>query len=93
MTNFKPQITLVEELKSSSVDPLDPTKLLHEGKSLSSEIKDRLKDFLCRDLDIFTWRHEDMVGIDPKVDYHHLKIDPTVAPHRLKNKSSQSGKV
>lgn len=31
--------------------------------------------FLCDNLDIFVWKHEDMVGIDPKVSYHHLKID------------------
>jgi len=28
-----------------------------------------------------------MVGIDPKVNCHYLKIDPKVAPHRQKRKA------
>ncbi|XP_022880877.1 uncharacterized protein LOC111398174 [Olea europaea var. sylvestris] len=83
----KPQTSPVEELESFSVDPRDPSKLLKVGKGLSSTVKEKLKDFLSRNLDIFAWRHEDMVGIDPKVSCHHLKIDPKVASHRQKKRA------
>lgn len=39
---------------------------------------------MYNNLDVFTWKHEDMVGIDPRVSWHHLKIDPTPNPHRQK---------
>lgn len=64
------------------VDPLDLAKVLQVEKGLSPEVKEKLKDFLRRNLDVFAWKHEDMVGIDSKVSCHHLKIDFNVAPHR-----------
>lgn len=42
----------------------------------------KLKDFLYRNLHAFAWRYEDMVGIDPNISYHYLKIDPTIVPYR-----------
>lgn len=46
----------MDELKSFPIDPLDPIKLLQVGKVLSPEIKEKLKDFLRRKLNVFTWR-------------------------------------
>ncbi|XP_022889170.1 uncharacterized protein LOC111404618 [Olea europaea var. sylvestris] len=65
----------------------DPTKILKVGKGLSTKIKEKLKDFLSRNLDILAWRHDDMVDINPKVSYHHLKIDPKAALHRQKRRA------
>ncbi|XP_022883683.1 uncharacterized protein LOC111400502 [Olea europaea var. sylvestris] len=62
----EPQATPIEELENFPVNPRDPAKVLKVGIGLSNDMKERLKDFLCKNLDIFAWRHEDMVGIDPK---------------------------
>ena len=42
--------------------------------------KIQLIDFLKANLDVFTWNHEDMVGIDPNV---MVGIDPNVMLHRF----------
>ena len=33
-----------------------------------------------KNLDIFAWTHEDMLGIDSKVIEHWLNVDPTKKP-------------
>lgn len=38
-------------------------------------------------MDIFAWKHEDMIGINPKVSCHHLKIDPKAMPYQQKMRS------
>lgn len=84
---YEPQETLIEEIESFSINPRNPAKVLKVGVGLSNDIKEKLKDFLHKNLDVFVWRHEDTVGIDPKVSCHHLKIDPKVAPHRQKRRA------
>ncbi|XP_022856148.1 uncharacterized protein LOC111377303 [Olea europaea var. sylvestris] len=75
------------------IDEIDPLIIEHEpqaspvSKGLSNTSKEKLKDFLSRNLDIFAWRHEGLVGIDPKVSCHHLKIDPKIASHRQKGRA------
>ncbi|XP_022894074.1 uncharacterized protein LOC111408560 [Olea europaea var. sylvestris] len=83
----EPQASPVKELESFSVDPRDPSKVLKVGKCLANILKEKIKDFLSKNLDVFAWKYEDMVGIDPKVSCHHLKIDPKVAPHRQKRRA------
>lgn len=56
-------------------------------KGLLPEAKEKVKDFLRRNLDVFVWRHEDMMGIDPKVSCHYLKIDHMAILHRQKKKT------
>lgn len=60
------------------------SKSLHAGKNLPAKAKEKLKCFLLDNLDIFVWKHEDMVGNDSKVSCHYLKIDPKAPPHRQK---------
>ncbi|XP_022858151.1 uncharacterized protein LOC111379057 [Olea europaea var. sylvestris] len=83
----EPQASPVEERKNFMVDPRDPSKMLRVGKGLSNILKEKIKDFLSKNLDVFAWKHENMVGIDPKVSCHHLKVDPKVAPHRQKRRA------
>ena len=33
--------------------------------------------FFRENLDVFAWRHEDMLGIDSGVIKHRLNVDPT----------------
>lgn len=46
------QTTLVEELESLTVDSKDPSKSLQVYKNSLAIVKERLKNFLCRNLDI-----------------------------------------
>lgn len=74
------QATPIEELEVFPIDPQNPTKTLLVGKELNAEDKQRLKDFLIDNLDVFTWKQVNMVVIDPKVNSHHLNIDPKFTP-------------
>lgn len=69
------QVTSMENLKFFSVDLQDPTKMLQVGNELNLEDEQKLKDFLLKNMYVYAWRHEDMVGIYPKIDCHHFKID------------------
>ncbi|KAL2487333.1 Ribonuclease H [Abeliophyllum distichum] len=61
-----PDDITMEELENFPVDPNDPTRKLQVGKDLLEEPKEALKRFIWENLDVFTWKHEDMIGIDPK---------------------------
>lgn len=78
-TESDSQTTLVEYQESFLVDHQEPTKLLQMGRDLPLEAKEKLKGFLYKNLDVFAWMYEDIVGIDPKVSCHHLKTDPKFA--------------
>lgn len=78
----EPQIALVEELENFIVDFHNPPKSLQVSDNLPPMVKEKLKRFLHCNLDVFPWKHQDMVGIDPKVSCHHLKINPKANPHR-----------
>ncbi|KAL2513327.1 Ribonuclease H [Abeliophyllum distichum] len=66
ITRIDSQISSIEELKNFPVDPNDPTRKLQVGKDLLEELKEALKRFLQENLDVFAWKHEDMIRIDPK---------------------------
>ncbi|KAL2480197.1 RT RNaseH 2 domain-containing protein [Abeliophyllum distichum] len=68
------QTSSVEELESFSADPDDPIKRLHVGKDLK-EPKEALKRFLQDNLDVFAWKHEDMVGIHLKYEALKEEVD------------------
>lgn len=68
----------VEELESFSICLEDANKSLKIGKKLHKLIKCLLKNFLAVKLEVFTWKHVNMKGIDSKVACHALKLDPNV---------------
>ena len=43
------------------------TKTTKIGMTLSPEMRTRLIQFLKKNLDVFTWSHEDVSGIAPEV--------------------------
>ena len=51
-------VTLVED---------EITKTTRIGTTLSPEMRTKLIQFLKENLDVFTWSHENMLGISPKV--------------------------
>lgn len=40
------------------------------------ELKEKLAYFLWKNIDVFPWTHEDMLGIDPSVMVQQLNVDP-----------------
>lgn len=81
------QATPIEELELFPINPKDLMKTLQRGNELNMKEKQKLEDFLLKNLDIFAWKHRDMVGINPKVSYHHLNVDPIFISHRLKRRA------
>ena len=61
---------------STPVDEHDPSRALKIWSHLNPRIKDALVAFLKANLDVFSWSHADMVGIDPEVMCHRLNINP-----------------
>lgn len=56
------------------------------GNELNLEDKQNFKNFLLKNLDVFVWIHKDMLGIDPKVNYHQLNVDPKFTLHRQRRR-------
>ena len=69
-----------EELENVSLVERDVTKVTKVGARLDANLKTRIVEFLKQNIDIFTWTHENMPGIDNKVIEHKLNVDPTRKP-------------
>ena len=55
------------------MDPKESSKVIKIGKCLSSELTEKLANFLQKNQDVFSWTHADMVGIHPDVMCHLIK--------------------
>ena len=71
-----------EELVEVIVDDKEPTRVLGVGRNLEHGRFNELIRFLLANLDVFTWRHEEMVDIHPDVMCHCLNIDLEKKPIR-----------
>ena len=49
------------------MDDKELTKVLKLRKNLFDELKEAISIFLKQNLDVFTWKHSYMEGIDPKL--------------------------
>ena len=67
----------VEELEEVTLDDSRPERMTRVGTLASQTIRQALTTFLKENLDIFTWSHEDMPGIDPSVIVHRLNMSPS----------------
>ena len=77
----------IEDIVDLPVDDNEPSKVLKLGKNLSDELREAISTFLKQNLDVFTWMHSDMEGIDPEIMYHRLNIDPDRKPVRQKRRA------
>ena len=66
-----------EDLVDLLVDDKEPSKVLKIGKNLSEEVREAISEFLIQNLDVFTWAHLDMGGINPSLMSHRLNINPS----------------
>ena len=55
---------------------------------LSPEMRTRLIQFFKKNLDVFTWSYEDMLGIAPEVIQHKLNVNPKRQPISKDEESS-----
>ena len=76
----------VEELEEIILDESRPERRTRIGTLASPLIRQDLTSFLRMNLDVFTWSHEDMPGIDPSVIVHRLNVSPASSPIQQKKR-------
>lgn len=75
---------MIEEKSSEAVKALEtielvegePTKIMKVGTSLEPSTKEEIIRFLKKNLDVFSWSHEDMPGISRDIIQHLLNVNP-----------------
>ena len=70
----------MEKLEEVFLDDSDHERTTKIGTLASPAIRQELAAFLRSNRDVFTWTHEDMLGIDPSVIVHRLNVSPSFPP-------------
>ena len=70
----------MDPLEKVELDGLE--KFTYVSSFLSNEERAQLRLALLYNVDVFSWRHSDMVGISPTVASRKLNILPTAKPVR-----------
>ena len=70
----------MDPLEEISLD--EPKRFTYVSSLLSSEEREQVQLTLLRNIDVFAWRHSDMVRINPTVASHKLNVLPTTKPIR-----------
>ena len=76
----------VEKLEKVVVSKSNPSRVVKIGSGLVGAVKGELVKCLQSHADIFTWSHEDMLGIDRGIACHKLAIKKGVRPVRQKKR-------
>ena len=71
-----------EVLEDIPLDESNPNKFARIGTSMEKKTKQDLVQFLRKNIDVFAWSHEDMLGIDPSVITYRLNVYPSSKPVR-----------
>ena len=64
--------------------------LTYVGSKLAGELRSILVNFLKQNKDVFTWKQEDMGGIDPAIITQRLNVSPSFKPVKQKRRSFAS---
>ena len=64
-----------------------PKHLVYIGSKLVEDIRSSLIRFLEQNMEVFTWKLEDMGGVDSAVITHRLNVDPSFKPVKQKRRS------
>ena len=71
-------------MPSGELEPVQldnqPEHLAYIGSKLAKDIKDLLIRFLKKNVEVFSWKQEDMDGTDPTVITHKLNVIPSFKP-------------
>ena len=70
----------IEVLEDIPLDESNPEKYTRVGASMESKTKQDLVQFLKKSIDVFSWSHEDMPGMDLNVITHCLNVYPSSKP-------------
>ena len=60
----------------------DAEKFFQVGARLPPQEKEKLVQFLKRNIDVFAWDACDAPGIDPDFICHHLNVNPSITPKK-----------
>ena len=60
----------------------DPEKFFQIGSQLPQQEREELIEFLKQNIDVFAWNTYEALGVDPKFIFHHLNVNPLVAPKK-----------
>ena len=75
-----------EELESVQLDD-QPEHLVYIGFKLAEGIRSSLICFLKQNMEVFTWKQEDMGGVDQAVITHKLNVNPSFKSVKQKRRS------
>ena len=75
-----------EAMENISFDEDNPEKYTKVGADLEEKTKKDLVRFLRKSIDVFTWSHKDMPGIDPSIITHRLNVYHSSKPIRQKKR-------
>ena len=73
-------IESIEILEDIPLDESNSEKFRRIVTSMGEKTKQDLVQFLKKSKDVFTWSHEDMLGIDPSVITYHLNVSLSYEP-------------
>ena len=74
----------VEKLEEVFLDDSNHERTTKIGTLASLTVRQELTAFLRSNRVVFSWTHEDMLGIDPSVIVHRLNVSPSFPPIRQK---------
>ena len=72
-----------KELEPDQLDDQSEHLAYIESK-LAEDVRDPLIHFLKQNVEVFTWKQEDMGGIDPAIITHKLNVSPSFKPVKQK---------
>ena len=75
-----------EELEPIQLDD-QPESLVYIGSKLAKNVRSLLIHFLKQNMEVFTWKQEDMGGINPAVITHRLNISMSFKSVKQKRRS------
>ena len=58
----------------------NPEKFFQVGSQLPHQEREKLVEFLKRNINVFAWNTDKAPGVDPDFSYHHLNVNPLVIP-------------
>ena len=66
-----------EDLEKVAVGD-DPEKFFRVGSQLPPQVREKLIEFLRKNVDVFTWNAYEAPGVDLSFICHHLNVNPSV---------------
>ena len=75
-----------EEVKCKDLEKVavgsDPEKFFQVGSQLPPQERQKLIEFLRKNVEVFAWDAYDTPGVDPSFICHHLNVNPSITPKK-----------